>query len=49
MTSNSPAAIPLFPAPSDDESEKLPLHIGFGTEEPVGLFPFSTPAVSERV
>lgn len=50
MPSNSPAAIPLFPAPSDDENEKLPLHIGFGTEEePVGLFPFSTPAVSERV
>ena len=50
MPSNSPAAIPLFPAPSDDENEKLPLHIGFGTEEePVGLFPFSAPAVSERV
>ena len=50
MPPNSPAAIPLFPAPSDDENEKLPLHIGFGTEEePVGLFPFSTPAVSERV
>ena len=50
LPSNSPAAIPLFPAPSDDENEKLPLHIGFGTEEePVGLFPFSTPAVSERV
>lgn len=49
MPSNSPAAIPLFPAPSDDENEKLPLHIGFGTEEePVGLFPFSAPAVSER-